>query len=580
MIKRLFLLLFCAALFQGNHLSAQIFPPDFECIKSDSLFWEAPINSCGPFVSIDIYFSTQPGGPFSLLASVTDPMVLDFEDPNPSGEDRYYYLLSNFDCPGEMAIPSDTLSNGNIGDSEILVVSVENGEVQVIWEASSSPQIESYIIYRTTPLGTIPIDTVFGAGVTSYIDQAADPSNQEEVYYVLAQDPCGNTSNFLDPHNTIFLNAQVEECDEAISLSWSPYSAWSNPIERQEVWVSENGGADTQIATLDGTTSTFDFSSITQGVNYCFTIRNIEFQTQAISNSNVYCVNAFISLPQRELMLTNLSVRKDNTVEVSWFWDIQADLNSYEFLRGTSSGNLQPSFSGLPGILINNQISRIDPTADASMSSLIFQVQTLDDCGRSAASDEGKTIYLSGAPGPGLSNALTWSSLSINDVEVNKYRLFRSKGFTSQEVPLAGDLLLEALDPVDPLDPSEVEVCYQVLAETTATLPDGNTQNFDAWSNEICLVQEPVIRIPTAFAPGGLNTLFRPYIVFSEDIDFNMKIYDRWGQLLFETNDYLKGWDGRKGLTEMPMGVYTYILNINPRDSEPLEKIGTVALIR
>ena len=66
--------------------------------------------------------------------------------------------------------------------------------------------------------------------------------------------------------------------------------------------------------------------------------------------------------------------------------------------------------------------------------------------------------------------------------------------------------------------------------------------------------------IPNAFTPdeNGLNETFSPQ--FSGVIEFGMLIYDRWGNLLFKTNDINEGWNGRRnGVGDLVMrDVYVY----------------------
>jgi len=61
-----------------------------------------------------------------------------------------------------------------------------------------------------------------------------------------------------------------------------------------------------------------------------------------------------------------------------------------------------------------------------------------------------------------------------------------------------------------------------------------------------------------------------------------MKIYNRWGGLLYETNDINIGWDGKFRNQDVPEGVYVYIITyynvIN--SSSKLHKNGTVTLLR
>ena len=88
-------------IFSSTAASAQVFPPDLLCLSGDTIVWNTPVNTCGPFNSYQIYFSTNFEGPYSLLTSVTDPTQTTFVHPNPGNLLYYYYMTSDFDCPGE-----------------------------------------------------------------------------------------------------------------------------------------------------------------------------------------------------------------------------------------------------------------------------------------------------------------------------------------------------------------------------------------------------------------------------------------------------------------------------------------------
>ena len=215
-------------LIQATYLQAQIEPPAFLCIKNDTLVWETPTNPCGPFVGYEVYFSESFAGPYSLLTTITDPSVTTFNHDNPAGDIRFYYLQSNFDCPGEPVLTSDTLDNRIPEAGPIQSVSVINGDqVQIDWAPSPSPEVFAYIISRNTQTGTTVIDTVYGTN--TYIDTTAAPDEMSEVYFVVALDPCGNTSLVGMPHNTILLSStEADPCERSITLSWNAYQNWPN----------------------------------------------------------------------------------------------------------------------------------------------------------------------------------------------------------------------------------------------------------------------------------------------------------------------------------------------------------------
>jgi len=95
--------------------------------------------------------------------------------------------------------------------------------------------------------------------------------------------------------------------------------------------------------------------------------------------------------------------------------------------------------------------------------------------------------------------------------------------------------------------------------------------------------------VPNAFTPSraGPNTasnnplqndFFLPKV---EGVSqFNMKIYNRWGELLFESNDRTVGWDGYYNGVLMPQGVYVYRLELVFENGRRETKVGDITLIR
>ncbi|OIP00385.1 MAG: hypothetical protein AUJ98_07505 [Bacteroidetes bacterium CG2_30_33_31] len=88
--------------------------------------------------------------------------------------------------------------------------------------------------------------------------------------------------------------------------------------------------------------------------------------------------------------------------------------------------------------------------------------------------------------------------------------------------------------------------------------------------------------VPNAFTPNGdgLNDDFGIYGIF-ENIDaFEMQIYDRWGKLVFITNDITKKWNGQVDGQKPMDGVYVYSINIHETFSQPYVLTGTVHLVK
>lgn len=94
------------------------------------------------------------------------------------------------------------------------------------------------------------------------------------------------------------------------------------------------------------------------------------------------------------------------------------------------------------------------------------------------------------------------------------------------------------------------------------------------------------LSVPNAFTPNGdgKNDVFKPLTPVIIPERYNMLIYNKWGQKIFETNRISSGWDGTFKGTLMPAGVYTYVINYEFAipDSENKAKVvrGCVLLMR
>jgi len=90
------------------------------------------------------------------------------------------------------------------------------------------------------------------------------------------------------------------------------------------------------------------------------------------------------------------------------------------------------------------------------------------------------------------------------------------------------------------------------------------------------------IYFPNVFSPNndGRNDKFLP--VFNCDVyDYILNVYDRWGNLVFVSNDIDTGWDGRFKEQYAEMGVYTYFCIYRSYEFDRERKIvGDVTLLR
>ena len=96
------------------------------------------------------------------------------------------------------------------------------------------------------------------------------------------------------------------------------------------------------------------------------------------------------------------------------------------------------------------------------------------------------------------------------------------------------------------------------------------------------IIESVYMGMPTAFTPNndGVNDLYRPIGLLAEDV-IRFKIYNRWGQIVYEGDDLENGgWDGRFQGAEQPTEEYVFILEYKIGNQEPQARKGGFTLIR
>lgn len=89
--------------------------------------------------------------------------------------------------------------------------------------------------------------------------------------------------------------------------------------------------------------------------------------------------------------------------------------------------------------------------------------------------------------------------------------------------------------------------------------------------------------VPSAFTPNGdgINDEFFPQGEGIDPLEYEMYIFDRWGNKIFETTEAMKSWDGRVNALPAPEGVYIWkIITNDIYLDEKHENIGHVTLFR
>lgn len=552
------------SLFGSTSAMAQIEAPDLQCISGDSIFFEQVIPSCGPATGLVIFISDMLDGPYRPLATIADLMASEYIHDTTGT--FYYFLQTLADCPGESPLSSDTLSNQSVQPIEILSASVEGNGIRVVWRQSDNPNVTDYIIFRSTPSGSISIDTIPD---TSYLDLGADISISQS-YLVLTRDVCGETSIFPEAHNSIVVDTVLAPCRNEQELIINPYLAWTD--EPYAVYVYADNINDALPAEQIGqfaSDETILIDNLRNGESYCLYVilENLNSGIQ-VRSSEICFVPNYNQLVER-LEINNLSFLpgQSTRLDVSWEWNTNASISEVAIQTSADTFSFNPTFP----------LNQFDNRTINSDGGDVINIWTRDSCGNIAVSplrtapvlnvsiDQANQVTVQHT-GPTLPNNKIFVTSRLLQIEPSGTR-----------VPVENNLGINESLRFDGNEFEDEELC--LLVEYTFRDSIDNT-TFVSYGPTACVQKFPSLFFPNAFSPNGINFEFRPRTNRRSIEGYTLQIFDRYGQNIFETNEILDGWSGlNENGTPLTGGIYLYKAEIE-NESYKWETQGTVMLLK
>lgn len=100
-------------------------------------------------------------------------------------------------------------------------------------------------------------------------------------------------------------------------------------------------------------------------------------------------------------------------------------------------------------------------------------------------------------------------------------------------------------------------------------------------SIEVWVVSQGSLFVPSAFSPNGdgLNDVLKPISVGYKSFEY-FRVFNRWGEVVFETNRIGDGWDGNFRGKTADISTYFWMLKAVDKDDNVIDQKGDVTLIR
>ncbi|MBO6517271.1 MAG: gliding motility-associated C-terminal domain-containing protein [Bacteroidia bacterium] len=298
-------------------------------------------------------------------------------------------------------------------------------------------------------------------------------------------------------------------------------------------------------------------------------------EISVVEVSEFGCVGDTIKLPvyinNIELDLDRVSVGFPDDQMVGEWRTLYDDQTSEPFTVEKRAFGVEVTWSSVS----NEHTPKFHETGiNTDLTPFEYQIKTTDLCGNERFSEIHRSVLLTGVQDPNnFSLNLNFTPYIGWDNGVSSYELYRSSN--ADKSLSFFQMVSEGENIVIPSNNKDYRQCFRVLAH------EAGGQTKSSWSNEICFFFSPNVYVPTAFSPknnDGLNDQFHPVSVAVKD--YQMKIFNRWGEIIFETDQQEEGWDGTYQQVDSPSGIYMYLITFSDFNDEVYQKAGTIQLMR
>ena len=433
------------------------------------------------------------------------------------------------------------------------------GEVNLTWNPSLSLDAERYTIARSSDGQNFGVlDTLT---TTSFTEGNLNTFNKPYYYRMRAIDQCDNSSDsFSTVHQTINLSATGG--NEQIALNWNRYQG----RKVREYQIIRGGEI---LYTVEGSTNRLIDERVICDSFYNYQVKAILSGNNITAFSNTDSAQSFDNNPPEPPYLQRATVTSFNdVVQVKWQQSPEYDVTGYEVFSENGNGNLNLAAR----INSGEQTIFTDSFRIPSKKRVCYYVRALDACGNIGEFSNRGCIIQPRAEALKLENKITWPPYRQWREGVKSYQVFKQEADSFYNSLAELDSNSRQYTDQELKDSAE-RFCYYVRAE-------GFGEESFSRSTRVCLEQSAVVYIPNTFSPGvtpNTNDQFGPEGLYIDN--YQMQIYNRWGEQVFSTSEGEK-WDGRYQDKLVQSGLYHYQIRITSDNGRTKSFSGAVTVIR
>lgn len=440
-------------------------------------------------------------------------------------------------------LPAPDIDALNPVDPSSLTLDISTQD-NIIYELRMSENNGPYGVIRTLT-----------AASTSEIIDGLSLNTSFYCFQLVAIDPCGGPEGVSN--NICSIDLDVTEGNSTAELSWET-GTYSSDVE-----ILRNNMPYT---TLPNGTTSFSDADIVCGTPYCYEIRVVF--SGGTSRSLEQCITGTsVSGPPP---IRNISTQVDDNGNIMIQWAIDTPTVQLSAYSGFEIYRRGPQ--NIPELISNtNETSYLDLDVQVPGSTLFcYEIVPYDNCeNRTPDNIEACVIQLEGMIDPLDVVTLNWNEYTGYSNGVAYYIVQKSYGGALTDITQTTNTTFTETDS----NPDSQVIVYRIQA-----IP--NEPGIASSSQTVILYKSNNLHFPEAFTPDddGLNDLFEVNARFISS--YEIMIFSRWGELIFQSNDITNYWDGRLNGNPVQEGTFVCKIRLTDESGKEIQKEASIVLVR
>lgn len=458
-------------------------------------------------------------------------------------------------------------------------VSVINGKAVFSWFPNTDGVTKGYIILKRKNDASLTIDSiakVYGVNSTTYTDVNSLTNIYNETYTIKAYDTNNIKSIYNEKlHSTILLKATVDNCLKGIDLSWTHYVNMTGGLKSYSIFVKEEDLNFVKVDEVAAEVNTYSVKNLKAKTNYEVYVRANSNNPSRTSTSNIIKARIYNYIAPTMLRITNVDVVDNAKVTIKFSFDNNTEVNRFVLFRTSNPNGAYDSITSISRTNINIYNLEFEDYGQLFKErSTYYKVVAKDSCKYHVkTSNVDNTVYVKASEKTEYVNLIQWNlsdSIKAKYNYIRIYRKLKEEAFVSLAIlPINTEYYEDNIVNILNFDGSAtyyIQIYDDYLNERN--------------SNYVNVLRINQIYMPNAFVPSGTNNVFIPIFKYENFSNYRMRIYNKLGELVFQTNDTATGWDGNYNGAAAPQGGYIYEVIFTNSNGDTINKKGTLSLIR